>query len=341
MREHENGALLARRACMQLRLVATLSLLLLPRATTQPAVVSTGRGVSATVGASDIESLQSLPRAELVKLIKRLRKGLSGGETGGTAGISRGGGKAGGRGGGRGGGGGGGGRSGGRARLSRLAAAAATASTQQLLRTGALQPVRKSCCAAVVSGENSSICVPIPGSAPKCGLIGTREACERSLAPRAGPRYPASVPGAAVRAAERSVCAWLGGQCVSAGEVDCAEPPPLFGGAAGGVTGGAAGATGAHAVDYYSEERAFAHACGGAAPTRRGAAGAGAQCPGLRGALARYARAHEAATREAAPIEGVRAARLLVIRDHWKNVGMGFMPAHVAATVLWAMGVGM
>ena len=30
-----------------------------------------------------------------------------------------------------------------------------------------------------------------------------------------------------------------------------------------------------------------------------------------------------------------------MIRDHWKNVGMGFMPSHVAVVVLFAMSTGM
>ena len=37
----------------------------------------------------------------------------------------------------------------------------------------------------------------------------------------------------------------------------------------------------------------------------------------------------QVATRGKAPPGGMGAARVLVIRDHWKNVGMGFMPSHV------------
>ena len=64
------------------------------------------------------------------------------------------------------------------------------------------------------------------------------------------------------------------------------------------------------------------------------------QCLGLSGALARYAQAHSAATRSVWPPGGMHVARLLVIRDHWINVGMGFMPSHVATVVLFCLSAG-
>ena len=35
--------------------------------------------------------------------------------------------------------------------------------------------------------------------------------------------------------------------------------------------------------------------------------------------------------------EGAAEARILIIRDHWKNVGMGFMPEHVASVMRFAV----
>lgn len=39
--------------------------------------------------------------------------------------------------------------------------------------------------------------------------------------------------------------------------------------------------------------------------------------------------AAQAATRHKLGLEVLRSVRLLVVRDHWKNVGMGFMPGQV------------
>lgn len=111
----------------------------------------------------------------------------------------------------------------------------------------------------------------------------------------------------------RSVCAWLGGRCAVGGVADCADPR-------------------VGAASYYGEAQGFASNCGSEA---------GAACPGLEKAYRAYAVAHAAATRSASPPEGMRSARLLVIRDHWKNVGMGFMPSHVAAVMLFAISTGM
>jgi len=64
---------------------------------------------------------------------------------------------------------------------------------------------------------------------------------------------------------------------------------------------------------------------------------ASAACPDFAAAFRRYAAAHALATEGAAPPEGMAHARLLVVSDHWRNVGMGFMPTHVASTLVLAM----
>ena len=112
----------------------------------------------------------------------------------------------------------------------------------------------------------------------------------------------------------RELCAWLGGSCVAASAADCTEPPRA-----------------SSEPDYYGEEAGFRRSCG---------SGPRAECSGLRGALEQYAHAHTAATRDAHPPGGLATARLLVIRDHWRNVGMGFMPSHVATVVLFALYTG-
>ena len=66
----------------------------------------------------------------------------------------------------------------------------------------------------------------------------------------------------------------------------------------------------------------------------------GQSCPGFAAAFKSYAEAHERATVGAAPAEGMAHARLLVVNDHWRNVGMGFMPTHVANTLVLAMATG-
>ena len=43
--------------------------------------------------------------------------------------------------------------------------------------------------------------------------------------------------------------------------------------------------------------------------------------------------------RSAEAPEGNAKARVLVIRDRWKNVGMGFMPEHVASVTRFAVQV--
>ena len=163
------------------------------------------------------------------------------------------------------------------------------------------------CCAALDMAEcpeGGDTCCTSVGLPSNCAALRTRAACEHSR-PRAG--GAGAVHG-------RELCAWLGGQCTAASLADCAEPP---------VRG---------APDYYGESAGFQRSCG---------SGANSQCPGLLEAIERYARAHDVATRAAEPVEGMGAARLLVIRDHWRNVGMGFMPAHIATLVLYAMATGL
>ena len=108
-------------------------------------------------------------------------------------------------------------------------------------------------------------------------------------------------------------CAWIGGRCVAGSPDDCAEPADPS------------------AVDYYDEQVGFEGSCGN---------GPSSSCPGLRAAIERYAAAHNAATRDVKPPGGISTARLLVIRDHWKNVGMGFMPSHVATVLLFCLSAG-
>ena len=64
---------------------------------------------------------------------------------------------------------------------------------------------------------------------------------------------------------------------------------------------------------------------------------ASAACPDFAATFRRYAAAHALATEGASPPEGMAHARLLVVSDHWRNVGMGFMPTHVASTLVLAM----
>ena len=163
---------------------------------------------------------------------------------------------------------------------------------------------QKRCCAALsanCTNTHASCCQSV-GPMSACSSLRTRVQCESSH-----PAQKRSLPG-------RELCAWLGGHCTVGSLDDCAEPPAV------GV------------VDYYGEHAAFESSC---------SSGASSQCPGLSAALARYAVAHEKATRDAAPVEGMSASRLFVIRDHWKNVGMGFMPQHVATVMLWALATGM
>jgi len=46
------------------------------------------------------------------------------------------------------------------------------------------------------------------------------------------------------------------------------------------------------------------------------------------------------ALRHATPPEGMARTRVLVIRDHWLNVGMGFMPGHVKEMVHFGLATG-
>jgi len=78
-------------------------------------------------------------------------------------------------------------------------------------------------------------------------------------------------------------------------------------------------------INWYGETDGFERQCG-----RR-------VCPGFLAAFTNYATAHNAATRQAHAPEGNDKARVLVIRDRWKNVGMGFMPEHVASIVRFAV----
>jgi hypothetical protein len=171
-------------------------------------------------------------------------------------------------------------------------------------------PTSSLCCAALISGGSPrEICAPIGvlSSTGSCGGISSRTKCERAqLSSLAQP--PANAAWA------RQLCAWIGGRCAAASAADCAEPPaPLA------------------APDYYGETAAYHASCGHSSDS---------QCIGLSGALARYARLHTEATRSAWPPGGMSAVRLLVIRDHWVNVGMGFMPSHVATVVLFCLTAG-
>ena len=172
------------------------------------------------------------------------------------------------------------------------------------------------CCAAVsgacgASGEQDDVtkekaCCTLIGPSSGCLGLRTRSSCEHAYTT------------AARDDGGRAYCAWLGGRCVAASAADCEEQASPT-------------AKGASAIDYYGERAGFERHCGN---------GPSSTCPGLRSALERYAAAHRAATRHASPPGGLRSARLLVIRDHWKNVGMGFMPSHVATLILFALSAG-
>ncbi len=173
------------------------------------------------------------------------------------------------------------------------------------------------CCSAVshgCGGNASSGCctalTPQQALISSCARQRSRAACESAR--------PAAHTVEQLGSTDGVVCAWLGGRCVVGTVADCAEPAPA-----------------PSEVDFYGEAAAFAEACGDGGGGRR------PRCVGMRAAFVQYARAHTAATRSAAPVEGMAAARLLVVRDHWKNVGMGFMPPHVANLIVWAMSCGM
>ena len=106
-------------------------------------------------------------------------------------------------------------------------------------------------------------------------------------------------------------CVWLGGRCTLGSSADCRD------------------AFDPHGSSYYGEVEGFESQCA-----------TGQSCPGFAAAFKAYAEAHERATVGAAPAEGMAHARLLVVNDHWRNVGMGFMPTHVANTLVLAMATG-
>ena len=155
-------------------------------------------------------------------------------------------------------------------------------------------------CCSAITSGDAERPCRLIGPAAGCLGLSTRATCELAF-----------TTGTVARG--RELCAWLGGRCVPGSAADCAPSTPV------------------NQVDYYGERTGFEASCGN---------GPSSTCPGLRAALERYAAAHDAATRDASPPGGLRAARLMVIRDHWKNVGMGFMPSHVATVVLFALTAG-
>ena len=102
-------------------------------------------------------------------------------------------------------------------------------------------------------------------------------------------------------------CVWLGGACVEGVRRDCPETVPTH-----------------LQTSFYGEQAAFEQRCN--LPH---------VCPSFQAAFVKYAAMHEAATRDALPAGA--SPRLLVVTDHWRNVGMGFMPSHVANLLLFAM----
>tara|TARA_B100000513_G_scaffold195678_1_gene126957 strand:+ start:280 stop:1992 length:1713 start_codon:yes stop_codon:yes gene_type:complete len=105
-----------------------------------------------------------------------------------------------------------------------------------------------------------------------------------------------------------ATCAWLGGRCVHASARDCVEPWEPTG--------------------YYGEGAGFERACG---------SGSDSICSGYATALRTYANMHAAATREQMSLTDLSSVRVMVIRDYWKNVGMGFMPGQVANMMHYAL----
>ena len=111
----------------------------------------------------------------------------------------------------------------------------------------------------------------------------------------------------------RELCAWLGGRCNAATASDCPEAA--------------------------EEDDVGGLSYGELSASRRAAATASSSLS-LSRARSSGTRTHQAATRHRSPPGGIHSARLLVIRDHWRNVGMGFMPSHVATVVLFALSAG-
>ena len=155
--------------------------------------------------------------------------------------------------------------------------------------------------AATTASATDHCCARSAGFCPArgpCCLPTANGTCDR-LSTRRRCERAASAVG------PQQMCAWVGGHCVEGSSSDCPEAAePMRG--------------------YYGEYAGFESM-------------SESRCPGLRKALSAYAVAHAQATRGTAPPEGTAGARLLVIRDHWKNVGMGFMPFHVANVVLFAI----
>ena len=178
---------------------------------------------------------------------------------------------------------------------------AASARARRRRGGGRLPADAPRCCAAFA-----------PASCPEGGGVNGETCCEAvSSVPRQCTSLRTRAECERARPASDRVCAWLGGRCTTGSYADCAEPP-------------------AATPDYYGEIESFEASCS-----------RGSGCDGFRESLERYAEMHETATREPAPVEGIGASQLLVIRDHWRNVGMGFMPSHVAALVLYALGTGL
>uniref|UniRef100_A0A7S4F3G6 Uncharacterized protein n=1 Tax=Chrysotila carterae TaxID=13221 RepID=A0A7S4F3G6_CHRCT len=136
-----------------------------------------------------------------------------------------------------------------------------------------------------------------------CALMNTRRACERTIALHSAvARGPAG----------GDVCVWLGGKCVEGQQEDCREPW-RFG-----------------QSDYYGEERGFESLCDTIDD----------KCDHFPRHLAEYARRHAVALTQSEPVEGTRAARILLVRDQWINVGMGFIPGHVGNLLHFVMMTG-
>jgi len=120
---------------------------------------------------------------------------------------------------------------------------------------------------------------------------GASDACEgRATALECSRAYPEEAEAAL------EYCVWLGGRCTLGSSADCRD------------------AYDPGASSYYGEVAGFEREC------------ASGDCPAFARAMAQYAAAHTQATTGTAPPEGMEHARLLVINDHWRNVGMGFMP---------------
>ena len=108
---------------------------------------------------------------------------------------------------------------------------------------------------------------------------------------------------------QRVPCGWVADSCVPASTADCRE---AF-----------------RDLNYYGETTAFKTVCG-----PRDTA---SPCTNLSKALEKYARRHSRATLKLNLPGGIQASRVLVIRDRWQNVGMGFIPFHVSDVIKFAL----